>query len=572
MATWGEADPPRASEPVGRPPCPMLTVAAVARRLGVAPSTLRTWDRRYRLGPSAHTAGAHRRYGPADLRRLMIMRRLTMEGVPPAEAAEIALASAVSDDPELISGGPLPSGSRQARLPSPGAVGHLSDALPPDLALLGIPVARDGEVVDDGAFGPAVPGAPDRSTGGMTGSDRRGLDGAATWGGEWPFGHRQHVVEEGTTDDPEAPDQAACEEDHTASRPSRGHGPETDGGLRGATGEGLREGGAREGEASAWSPERWLRRPWPPARSGDPGWFEPDRPESAWAEHPWMESPAVDRSRTESRPVEPRPVEPPWVEPLAPEPWDQPHPPPPPWDQPQPSQRRPAGPEVRNPAAERGRPGGGRVLALPESSPQARGLARAAMALDTLEATRLLRESVRTRGVVATWELLVVPVLAALGERWQATGEGVDVEHALSEVVLGVLREVGAGLRRERNSQPILLCCPEDELHTLPLNALSAALAEREVGCRLLGAGMPGGALVSAVRRCGPAVVFLYARLPVADPGPLDVLRRQRPAPRIVLGGPGWVAADGVPGTALLAGSLDQAVTAVLGSAHLETR
>src|SRR5699024_777713 len=30
-----------------------LTVAAVAARLGVAASTLRTWDRRYGLGPSA---------------------------------------------------------------------------------------------------------------------------------------------------------------------------------------------------------------------------------------------------------------------------------------------------------------------------------------------------------------------------------------------------------------------------------------------------------------------------------------------------------------------------------------
>src|SRR4051812_38585543 len=74
-------------------PSPMLTVAAVARRLGVAPSTLRTWDRRYDLGPSAHTAGSHRRYGPQDLARLVVMRRLTMEGVPPAEAARIALAS-----------------------------------------------------------------------------------------------------------------------------------------------------------------------------------------------------------------------------------------------------------------------------------------------------------------------------------------------------------------------------------------------------------------------------------------------------------------------------------------------
>ena len=74
-------------------PSPMLTVAAVARRLGVAPSTLRTWDRRYDLGPSAHTAGLPPPVRAQDLARLVVMRRLTLEGVPPAEAARIALAA-----------------------------------------------------------------------------------------------------------------------------------------------------------------------------------------------------------------------------------------------------------------------------------------------------------------------------------------------------------------------------------------------------------------------------------------------------------------------------------------------
>ncbi len=74
-----------------------LTVAAVARRLGVAPATLRTWDRRYGLGPSEHTAGAHRRYSATDLARLVVMRRLTLEGVAPAEAAGIAATTAVGD-------------------------------------------------------------------------------------------------------------------------------------------------------------------------------------------------------------------------------------------------------------------------------------------------------------------------------------------------------------------------------------------------------------------------------------------------------------------------------------------
>ncbi|MFD0903262.1 MerR family transcriptional regulator [Actinomadura sediminis] len=68
-----------------------LGVGAVARRLGVAASTLRTWDRRYGIGPSGRSAGGHRRYTADDLARLEAMQRLIVSGAPPAEAARAAL-------------------------------------------------------------------------------------------------------------------------------------------------------------------------------------------------------------------------------------------------------------------------------------------------------------------------------------------------------------------------------------------------------------------------------------------------------------------------------------------------
>lgn len=73
-----------------------LTVAAVAARLGVAPSTLRTWDRRYGLGPSGRSAGSHRRYTPEDVARLETMRRLTLAGAAPSDAARVAAAGKAS--------------------------------------------------------------------------------------------------------------------------------------------------------------------------------------------------------------------------------------------------------------------------------------------------------------------------------------------------------------------------------------------------------------------------------------------------------------------------------------------
>jgi MerR family transcriptional regulator, light-induced transcriptional regulator len=69
-----------------------LTAGEVARRLGIAVTTLRSWHRRYGLGPRQHRAGRHRRYSVDDLRCLDVMCRLTAGGMRAAEAARLARA------------------------------------------------------------------------------------------------------------------------------------------------------------------------------------------------------------------------------------------------------------------------------------------------------------------------------------------------------------------------------------------------------------------------------------------------------------------------------------------------
>ncbi|MFC9955534.1 MerR family transcriptional regulator, partial [Streptomyces prasinus] len=76
-----------------------LTTGEVARRLGVAPTTVRTWDRRYGLGPTAHTGGRHRRWTDEDVARLERMCALTATGLAPAEAARLALDGVTPDAP-----------------------------------------------------------------------------------------------------------------------------------------------------------------------------------------------------------------------------------------------------------------------------------------------------------------------------------------------------------------------------------------------------------------------------------------------------------------------------------------
>jgi len=312
---------------------PMLTVAAVARRLGVAPPTLRTWDRRYGLGPSAHTAGAHRRYSPADVARLMVMRRLTLEGVPSADAAAIAIATAgpgeARDMHTPAEGYELSAIARDAQnsAVAPTRFDSLQEARR-------ISAARDAPVAAEDDLDRDEVGVDlDRRL------EREGDDRAQPG-----------------LDDLEAVDLSL--------------------GLTGLT-------AVAEGSSA--------RSDWVEDHDG------PDLDLDAWPE---------EDASGEAGPAAAWPT------------------------------------MLRSVATEEsGASGGGRSMALPDGPPQSRELARAAMSLDTHEAYRLMRDAIRRQGVVPTWNTMIMPVLRALGERSRVSGDGIDVEHALSEAILGIIEE-----------------------------------------------------------------------------------------------------------------------------------
>lgn len=322
---------------------PLLTVAAAARRLGVAPATLRTWDRRYGIGPSEHVPGRHRRYSPADLARLERMRHALVRGASPADAARYALTAPVVEAPAPSS---APSPVTEATFPT--------------------------------ATAPAAPPA-------------------ALPGAQQPF-----------------------------------------------------------------------------------------------------------RSRT-----------------------------------------------------------GGGALRLSGAGSAVRGLGRAALALDATAVTELLAEALAAEGAEATWDGLVRPVLAAVGQHWAHTGAGVEVEHLVSECVVAVFGAHRRAAAPAGDTRPVLIAAMPGEVHTLPIVALATTLAHRRVAHRYLGADLPVDALLAAVRRTAPVAVVLWAQAgDTADAGVLDALPQIRPGPRTFAAGPGWADAA-VPDRTERLHSLGQAVASI---------
>ncbi|MFE8960747.1 MerR family transcriptional regulator [Streptomyces iakyrus] len=314
-----------------------LTTGEVARRLGVAPTTVRTWDRRYGLGPDAHTGGRHRRWTPVDVARLERMCALTATGIPPAEAARTVLDEATQE-------------------PAPAA-----------------PAA---------SAAPATPTLPEA---------------AGEAAGE------------------EAP---ALRDEGVAPRPSVR--------ARSRAGSGLRLGDVRQ---------------------------------------------------------------------------------------------------------------------------ECKGIARAALRLDASALDELLETAIAEHGLVAAWTEVIMPTLQAVGRKWESSGERyVEVEHFLSWHVSGALRRAAPPTAADRPGATVVLACVPGENHTLPLEVLAAALAERGLPVRMFGGALPVESLVTAVRRTGPAAVALWAQSRTTASRPLAQhvaamewgVRGARRKPVVLTIGPGW--------------------------------
>lgn len=153
----------------------------------------------------------------------------------------------------------------------------------------------------------------------------------------------------------------------------------------------------------------------------------------------------------------------------------------------------------------------------------------------------VIRKEILANGLIATWVEVLVPTLFELGEIWSRTGNGIDSEHLLTEILKRILRDSVSDVENPLNARPVLLAAIGEELHCLALHALAAALAEKNIEVHFLGARMPVGSLVELVRKTAPPVVFLWAQLPEnADYAAATSLPAMRPAPRLLLGGPGW--------------------------------
>ncbi|HEV7649189.1 MAG TPA: MerR family transcriptional regulator [Actinophytocola sp.] len=163
----------------------------------------------------------------------------------------------------------------------------------------------------------------------------------------------------------------------------------------------------------------------------------------------------------------------------------------------------------------------------------------AARDLDSGRCLSALADSLAARGVVEVWERLCRPALQAIDADQGAGPDCVDHEHVLSWSIAAALHRVDRPAADGTGGPLVLLACTEAEQHTLPLEALGAALAEYRTAVRMLGAAVPTQTLVHAAAAARPAAVVLWSQSPAT--ARVEAVRALGAFPlRRVAAGPGW--------------------------------
>lgn len=182
--------------------------------------------------------------------------------------------------------------------------------------------------------------------------------------------------------------------------------------------------------------------------------------------------------------------------------------------------------------------GGSGTVAVGRADRAVRGMARVATRLDAVMMRSKVETHLQQRGALRTWEELLVPLLRSIGDSdSQDIDETVAAEHTATIGILSALH--GIQPVAERGRLPALLTCAPEEQHSLPLEALQAALWQEQCSARFLGARVPAETLVRAAQKLRPTNIVIWAHAAsTARKVLVDELAEH--GSRLLLCGPGW--------------------------------
>ena len=165
------------------------------------------------------------------------------------------------------------------------------------------------------------------------------------------------------------------------------------------------------------------------------------------------------------------------------------------------------------------------------------------LAGDRATARSLARRTIRELGAEGFYSDVLVPSLHEIGRRFAHRQISISTEHLATGIAAGVLTEMNAKLPEVAPGSPeVVLCVPEGESHTVPLQIAEGVLRRKGYRTLNVAGSAPTPSLLEFVRVRRPEAVLISVTIPDRFESGWKLarqLRRQSPGVRVALGGQG---------------------------------
>ncbi|HEX5905064.1 MAG TPA: cobalamin-dependent protein [Candidatus Nitrosocosmicus sp.] len=126
---------------------------------------------------------------------------------------------------------------------------------------------------------------------------------------------------------------------------------------------------------------------------------------------------------------------------------------------------------------------------------------------------KVAEEFKENRSLSAFYESILKPIMYEIGNLWQNKALDIGTEHVCSNMANKTIHKLTNLTKQRNNSEPIIICTPDGELHNIACNMLESVLLEKGYNVINISPSIPTESVIAQMRELNPLLVLLSVTL-----------------------------------------------------------
>lgn len=123
-------------------------------------------------------------------------------------------------------------------------------------------------------------------------------------------------------------------------------------------------------------------------------------------------------------------------------------------------------------------------------------------------------EEIREGGSLSIfYEDILKPIMYEIGILWQNKAIDIGTEHVCSNMANKTIHKLTRPIKHGNNSEPIMICTPDGELHNIACNMIESVLLEKGYNVFNISPSIPTDSVITHMKESNPALVLLSVTL-----------------------------------------------------------